>query len=279
MALTQKDIDRIIKFVKTEPRTIQDISRLIARSWVTADSYVQQVKERTGMVNIKTFRKGSQGALKLVYYNYAESLTGDDVREELYDHIRGARQKQDFDFFEIFQFVSDKKKKVFYDEYEEDQPSPSQKLVQLLRQTESSLLCFSGNMSFINTREGKTGILDVFEELVKRKVRIKVLCRVNVASLNNISKLSALLKKHPGYIEIRHRYQPLRGFIIDDDIARFKNDETLQNYKEGELNKDMHIFYEIYDGEWISWLQKVFWNLYRPSIDYNTRVKQFERFF
>ena len=88
MALTQKETDDIIKFVKQEPRTIQDISKLIGRSWVTTDSYAAQIKERTGLVNIKTFRKGSQGALKIAFYNHKESSVGDDVKEELLSHIK-----------------------------------------------------------------------------------------------------------------------------------------------------------------------------------------------
>src|SRR3989338_1927354 len=123
MALTQKETDDIIKFVKQEPRTIQDISKLIGRSWVTTDSYAAQIKERTGLVNIKTFRKGSQGALKIAFYNHKESSVGDDVKEELLSHIKMSRDKKDFDFFEVFQFIPDDKKKAFYEEYKDEDVS------------------------------------------------------------------------------------------------------------------------------------------------------------
>ena len=85
------------------------------------------------------------------------------------------------------------------------------------------------------------------------------------------------MAKYPDFIEIRTCYQPLRGFIIDDKLARFKNEEKLATYKQGELNKDTMIMYELYDEEWIGWLQKVFWNMFRFSTDSTTRIKEFKK--
>ena len=134
-------------------------------------------------------------------------------------------------------------------------------------------------MSFLPRKEGKKSIASVFEELLERKVRIRVLCRLNVATLANIGRISHLLEKYPELIEIRHCYQPLRGYIIDDSAARFKSEETLQQYRAGELRKNTRVFYEISDTEWVSWLQKVFWNLYMTSIDYKAREEQLSKLF
>lgn len=279
MALTPEESERIIAFVRQEPRTVLDVAHLLGKSWLTADSYVRQVKERTGLVSVKVFRPGSPGALKLVYYNHAESLTGDDVRQELYQQIKAGRRKQDFDFFEVFQFIPEQGKKALAEEYA-DEGSPSKlPLAPFLSRAEHTLSCFSGNMSFLPRKEGKKSITDVFAELLERKVRIRVLCRLNVATLANIARISHLLKRYPELIEIRHCYQPLRGYIVDDRVARFKSEETLQQYRAGELRKNTRVFYEITDTEWVGWLQKVFWNLYRTSIDYKAREEQLSRIF
>ena len=77
MAVSEEETKAIIDFVKKEPRTVQEVAQQIKRSWVTADSYVQHIKERTGLIDIKTFRAGTQGALKLVYYIHAAAPTED----------------------------------------------------------------------------------------------------------------------------------------------------------------------------------------------------------
>jgi hypothetical protein len=279
MPLKEADTKRITDFVKKEPRTVQEVSRLINKSWLTADSYIKQIKERTGLIDIKTFRKGTQGALKLVFYNYSDSLETDDAKEDLYHKIKNGRVKSDFDFLEIFQFIQDNKKKCFLEEYDEEDISKYQQIISLFRQTEKQLYCFSGNLSFINMKEKNVKIIDVFEELLKRKVFIKILTRVNIASLSNINKLKILMQKYPGLVEIRHRYQPLRGFIVDDKLVRFKNEEQLKTYKKGELPKNTRIFYEVYDEDWVLWLQKVFWNLFRSSMDYKQRIKEIDKLF
>lgn len=272
--LQQSDIKKILDFVKKEPRTVQDVSKLIKRSWVTTDTYLQRMKNDTGLIDIKTFRKGSQAALKIVFYNYTDTLITDDVKEMIYDQIKSARTKKDFDFMNIFQYVQSNKKKAFIEEYDDEDISKNQKIISFFRQAKQSVQIFSGNLSFINIKEDKISMISLLEELVKRKITVKILCRVNIASISNINKLSKLLTNYSDFIEIRHCYQPLRGFIIDDSITRFKDEEYLQIYKKGELNKNTRIFYEIYDKEWILWLQKVFWNLFRVSLDYKIRLKE-----
>jgi len=95
--------------------------------------------------------------------------------------------------------------------------------------------------------------------------------------MSNILKLQGIIEKYPGMIEVRHGYQPLRGFIFDDKVARFKNVEESQLYEQGELEKNTAIFYEIYDSEWIGWLEKVFWSFFRTSIDYDSRLREIRK--
>lgn len=279
MSLTPELQEQIIRFVKKEPRAIQDISLEIGKSWVTADSYVEQVKERTGLINIKVFRKGSQGAVKVVYYNYSESLVGESVKEDLFSKIKICRKKQDFDFLEVFQFVPEPGKKAFFESYKDKTVATKQHIIEFLEGATSSVYYFSGNLSFVNMIEGKQKVIDVIEALLARGVRFKIICRVTVSSVSNISKLIPLMKRYPGQIEIRHAYQPLRGYILDDKVARFINEESISDYKSGELPKDVRMFCEIYDEEWVGWLQKVFWALFRTSIDHEDRLKMIKKYF
>ncbi|MBU1031055.1 MAG: hypothetical protein ABIC91_08135 [Nanoarchaeota archaeon] len=276
MVLSEQNVNEIIEFVKKEPRTVQDVSRLIKRSWVTTNSYLEQTKEKTGLIDIKTFRKGSQAALKIVYFRSSESITSDEIRTTLFTQIMSGRKKEDFDFLEIFKFVNDDKKQAFTQILNENSSS-NQGITTLFRRAKSQIYCFSGNISFINNIENNVSIIDVFEETLKRKVAIKIICRVNMASLKNLSKIQHLLEKYKGLLEIKHSNQPLRGFMIDDDFARFKSEEPTSKYREGELRKDIRIIYELLDLDWISWLQKVFWHMFRTTIDSNLMMKELNK--
>jgi len=279
MVLEQEDVKKIIDFVKKEPVTVQDISRYIGRSWVTTDSYLQKIKERTGLIDIKTFRKGTQAALKIVFYSGSGASSFDEVKDVLFQEVRAGRIKQDFDFMDIYQFVPNKKKRAFTEEYLNEENSKNPQIISLFRQEKNTIYCFSGNLSFINMKEKNQSILQVMEELAKKKIMFKIICRVNLASISNLSKISKLNAKYPDCFEVRHCHQPLRGFIIDDKIARFKDEEEQKKYKKGELHKNTRIVYEVFDDEWVSWLQKVFWNLFRTSLDYQSRVKELKKLF
>lgn len=277
MVLTEDEVKAVLQFVKKEPRTVQEISKFIKRSWVTTDSYLKQIKERTGLLDIKTFREGTQAAIKLVYATNSDSLLTDDAREKLFLQIKNGRKKQDFDFLDLFQYVQDGKKKLLVETYKDPKISKDQKIAGLFKNAKDIVYCLSGNLSFLNLQEGKVKMLDLLEELLKRKVKFKILARINVASLENVGKISFLMQKYPEQIEIKHCYQPLRGFIIDDKIARFKHEEESGMYKDNELHENTRIFYEVYDPEWINWMLKVFWNLYRGSIDYSLRVQEMKK--
>jgi len=279
MALKEEQVTKITGFVKKEPRTVQEISKLIGKSWVTADSYVQQIIEKTGLIGIKTLRKGTQGAVKIVYYNHFDSYATDDVKDYLFNQILNGRRKTDFDFMEVFQFISENKKNCFIEKYKNENHSENQDIIKLFNKAQKCIYCFSGNLSFINLNEKNVKMYDVIENLLKKGVVIKILSRINIATTENLNKLKLLIQKYPNQIEVRHKYQPLRGFLIDTLIARFKDDEQLKLYKNNELDSNTRIFYEINDQNWITWFEKCFWNMFKTSIDYSTRLKEIEKLF
>ena len=88
---------------------------------------------------------------------------------------------------------------------------------------------------------------------------------------------TSFLARYPEYLELRHAYQPLRGFIIDEKHAFFRDEETIHAYREGELPQNTRIIYEINDTEWIAWLQTVFWNVFRHSVNYTARLQELRK--
>ena len=138
-------------------------------------------------------------------------------------------------------------------------------------------MIFSGNLSFINLKNKKVDTLDVFEELVKNGISIKIICRVDLDGMENIKKLLSLNFKHgKDLVEIRHTEQPLRTIIYDEELA------TLKEVKEptgkiNELNKKVFIYYAIKDKEWIKWLKRIFWKMFNNSISAKKRLEELEK--
>lgn len=88
-------------------------------------------------------------------------------------------------------------------------------------------------------------------------------------------KVSQLLEKNTylGWdaFQIKHCEHPLRAFLIDDRQAILK--ETLSPQQHKELPQIVYLYYTLEDHEWISWLQKVFWQLWNQSVDAESRLK------
>jgi hypothetical protein len=264
--LSQIEQDKLVKFVKTEPRSIQEIAKFIGRSWVTTDSYLKRISNDTGMIAVKTFRKGSHGALKVAYYCSHEPVN------EAQDLLERQINSQNFDFFDLYQFAPDDKKKAI-------PLGKSVSFLSLLEQADESVFFFSGNLSFLSLKEGKISFVDGIEKLLKRKVTVKMLCNLDLSSLNNLAVIEPLLNKYPHFLEIKHCAQPLRGLVVDNKIARFTQEYLKNDYKHGELNSDVKMFFEIYDEEWVAWLKKLFWKYFMSSIDHLRRQKELLKVF
>lgn len=277
--LNQKLIKQITTFVKKEPRNIQDIAKHIGKSWVTADSYVEKIKNQTGLIEYKVFRAGTRGALKIVYWRYEVTVESEEIKKMLYDRIKIGRVKTDFDPFEIYQYIPNKNKRAFLETYTDPMLSTKQGIIKFLENAEQEVYCFSGNNSWVNMTERGRKVLDAVEDLLKKGVYFHIITRVDFTSMENLKVLSGLIKKYPEQIEIRHAHQPLRGFIIDDKIARLKDKKDAATYRKGELKGDLRVFYEWQDPDWVYWLQQVFWNLFRNAPGSEDRLKQLMKIF
>ncbi len=274
--LDKATIKKISDFVYAKPRTIQEIAFLIRKNWRTADSYVDKIANEFGTLSVRTFREGTRGALKVVYWNNIEKISSSEFQERLFKQIEAGRKKEDFSPFDIYQYVDEKKRNAFIEAVDHNK-TENQQIINMLRSAKKQILCFSGNLSWINLVENNKPVLKAIEELADKNISIKILSRVDIATLSNLKKALEINNKlGKEAIEIRHCMQPLRGFIIDNKIARFKEEKTPETYKKGELEKKTLIFYEIFDEEYIDWLQKAFWNLFRVSIDANKRLKDLE---
>lgn len=263
-------IKKINEFVYLQPRTIQEIALLLKVNWRTADRYVDRIQEEQGTISSKTFRGGTKGALKIVYWCNIEKIHSTTFQEKLYKKIEAGRVKTDFSPFDIFQYVDEKKRKAaaFYES------SKAVSLTSFLGDTKEELLCFSGNLSWLNSGNA----VEEVKEMLKRNVQIKILTRVDVASVSNIRKMLELESRMgKKLIDIRHCEQPLRGFISDGKIARLTEKKDPAIYKAGELKKEVTLKYEIRDEEWVQWLQKVFYNLFRVSVDCEKRIKDMKQ--
>jgi hypothetical protein len=281
--LDSKLIKKICDFVYIKPRSIQEVAFYIQKNWRTADSYVDKIIKEQGVLSTRTFREGSRGALKMVYWNNVEKIHSNDFQERLFKKIESSKDKDDFSPFDIYQYVDESKRRAFLEQQSEYTVTSKQNLVDAMRSTEKQLLIFSGNLSWVNAVQDKKKIIDIFEELSERNVSVKVLCQVNLESVKNIQKLLAINHKlHRNNIEVRHCEQPFRAFIIDDRLVRFKESRdgivTVAGNAAGksDLKNHTYIFYEISDEEWIEWTQKVFWNLFRTSIGADKRIKDIE---
>jgi hypothetical protein len=282
MTLDQKETKKICDFVRIRPRTVQEISEHLGKNWRTADRYVEKIGEETGFISAKIFREGTRGALKVVYWNLAEEIFSTSFQHELMEEILKSKHKVDFSPFEIYQHVPEKKKNAFaYDASKfdsETEISKEQDLVSFLRQAKNQVTVFSGNLSWINAKQGKTDMLKVIQELVEEGVSIKIIARVSMVGINNVKKLLAINKKFgKDLIEIRHRYQPLRAIIIDEKAVKFREIKDPEHYLAGEIKRKTEIFYDINDGEWVLWLKKIFWKMFSSAMSAEKRIHEIEK--
>jgi hypothetical protein len=259
---------RILDFVRQKPRTIQEVSHLLDRNWRTAERYVDTIGAESGLLATRTFREGTRGALKIVYWNALDRAKGSAYQERLLARISAAKNKEDFSPLDIYQ-VCDPQKREAHVQHEEFSHKKEVRFDTLLSQAKEQVLFFSGNLSWMELGPDMNSVL---EELGRKKVRIKVLTRVDMTSLENTERMLSL-NERLGWdaVEIRHCEQPLRAVVVDDGLASIK--EVLSPAHVRELKTKMFIFYLLRDPEWVNWLQKVFWHLWSQSIDAKERIE------
>lgn len=274
MVLDISTAEKIKGFVRLKPRTVQEIAQAISRNWRTANSYVEKIASESGDIAYRVLRKGTPGAVKIVYWNSLEQFHHSQAQERLFKQIETGKGKNDFSPFDVYQYVDEDKRSSFFEQQAEENINVKQDLVGTLRSAEKQILFFSGNMSWANLRQGNVKLIDVFAELAERGVKIKFLTKVDMFSVDNVHKISAINNIiGKDMLEIRHCEQPLRAFIVDNRLAKLKEIKNPDNDNTEGIKKKTYIFYELYDPEWVEWLQRVFWNLFRTSIPAPKRIK------
>lgn len=277
--LDNNTIKKIEDFVYAKPRSIQEIAEYIGKNWRTADRHIQQIEKDFGTIAIRIFRKGTRGALKIVYWASIEKVSHSVFQEILEEDIMYARRKEDFSAFDIFQHIPEKNKKTTIEKKANEDSTNLKEYAELLEKTQKQLLIFSGNLSLINLKKGEIDIFKSLEKLIKKGVKVKIICRVDIGGKENIEKLLSLNFKYgKENIEIRHKEQPLRAFISDNKFFRIKEiKESTGKIKE--LDKTIFIFYTIKNKEWTEWLSRIFWKIFNKSIDSNKRLQEINKIF
>ena len=271
-------IQKMEDFVCLKPRSIDEMAKHIGRNWRTADRYIQHIEKEFGTMTTRTFREGTRGALKIVYWTAIEKFKASIFQDRLEQQIMQGRGKKDFSAFDIFQHVSQKDKAAWMRVgEEEDKLGKLSILKNLLLTAKKQILFFSGNLSFINYKYKDINIFNTLEELVKKGIQIKIVSRVDIAGLENIQRLLSLNNKYgKELVQIRHAEQPLRVTIIDDKHMNIKEiKEPTGRIKE--LNKRTFIFYDIKDKDWISWLRRIFFKMFNSSIDSHRRIEEIKK--
>jgi len=275
--LDTKTIQKINEFVKSKPRTVQEVAFHIRKNWRTADRYVEKISADTGAIASRTFREGTRGALKVVYWQAMENIHSSDLQQRLFRMIEHSRTKYEFSPLEIYQYVEQGKKRAFMEEQFDEQKVIEHELISHLQSARKQILFFSGNLSFVNVVQDGVKLIDILEELASNHIPIKFIARIDITAIKNLKKLLAINDKlGKEIIEVRHAVHPLRSFIVDNRFARLKETKEPAHFKPGELFKQACIFYEIYDHDWIEWLQKVFWNLFRTAVPAQKRLENIQ---
>lgn len=278
MVFDEKIQKEICNFVKIKPRSIQEISQHVKKNWRTIERYITKIEKETGYLSRRVFREGTRGALKIIFYNSLEEIPTNNVQEEILKDLLQGKSPTEFFPFDIYQHVPEKEKKAFIEDLKgrtDLEISDKQDLVGLLRKAKKQILIFAGNVTWINGVQGDTKIIDVLKELAEKGISIKILSRVSLIGLDNIKKILNINNEiEKEVIEIKHRYHPFRAIIIDDQIVRMSETKLPEHYPSGDLKKEVRFFYEIYDKEWVEWIQKVFWKMFVTSISSNKRIKE-----
>jgi hypothetical protein len=275
--LDQITIKKIEDFIYEKPRSVQEIAIYIGKSWRTADRYIEEIQKEFGTISTRTFREGTRGALKIVYWASIEKINACVFQEKLDQQISSSHKKEDFSAFDIFQHIDDKNKKAKVEEARTEDSTSLKDLKDILLLAKKQILIFSGNLSFINFKDKKIDIFEVLDQLAKKNISIKIICRVDITGKENIEKMLSLNFKYgKENIEIRHSETPLRAIIIDNQLIRLKEIKEPTGRK-NELSKKIFIFYTIKDKNWAGWLARIFWKIFSSSIDSKKRMFEIDK--
>lgn len=275
MVLDEPIIEKIKEMVYKKPRSINEIALTLNKSWKTADRYVEEVMLKTGLIKTETFRGGTRGALKIVYWNNIEKLHSTDVQENLFKQIELGIDKQDFSPFEIYQYVESSKRSGRYEliENEKDYNYYIESLVPYFERAEKEILIFAGNLAFIHLQHKNKTILSYLKDCIKRKIIVKIITNINLIDLQNVEELLSLNSglREP-LLLIKHGITPLRVYVFDNFIMKFGEIQKSSG-KKGQIDKALAVYYSINDKEWIEWMCKIFWRKFQICIPAVKRIE------
>ena len=275
--LNKELIKKIEDFVSLKPRSTQEIAQHIGKNWRTADRYIDEIEKEFGTISTRTFRGGTRGALKIVYWASVEKAKSSTFQQHLEEQILRGRKKEDFSAFDIYQHIEESKKDLHIKTENSEEFGGLKELKELILSAKKQMLVYSGNLSFINFKDEETDIFSLIEEIVRNNIPIKVLSRVDLAGRDNVDKLLSLnLKYGKNLIEVRHREQPLRCLIIDNNYFNIKEIKEPTG-RSKELDKKVFIFYNIKDKEWTEWISKLFWKMFSSSVDAEKRLNELNK--
>ncbi|MBS3074771.1 hypothetical protein J4447_04970 [Candidatus Pacearchaeota archaeon] len=275
--LNAEVIKKIEDSVYSKPRSIQEIAEFIRKNWRTADRYVAEIEKEFGTIATRTFREGTRGALKIVYWAAVEKISHSIIQQKLEEALMHAKKKEEFSAFDIYQYIADNQKEVSLEEGKEEGEQNVEGLIKYLNQAKKQVFIFSGNLSLVNLKRKDADLFACLEQLVKQKISIKIIARVDIAGKENVEKMLSLNFKYgKEMVEIHHRDQPLRAFIIDNKVIRIK-EVSEPTGKIHELNKRMFIYYTIKDKEWTEWLTRLFWKMFSTAIAAEKRLEEMRK--
>ncbi len=270
------DIKRkLLELIAQSPRSIQELAVELNKNWRTIDNYITKLVEE-GLISIKEFKKGSRVAFKIVYLQPEINYQITNVQKKILRQIESGKRSQDFSPLNIIQYIPETEVKSYFKSAGLPTNKVTEDLSLFLNQATTSLQMFSGDLSWVDLKSGKSSILDVMEGLAKDKVTIKIIARVDKSTQKRIEKLLNINYKL-GYdaIEIRHDEHPLRCFIVDGKIVRLK--EPAFSSVKGELKKMGTYFYQVHEDSWTNWFERMFWSSFRSSIPANKRLEVLDR--
>ncbi len=275
MTLDNKTTEKIKALVYSRPRNINEIAHAINKNWRTADRYIDQIMLQTGTIKTITFREGTRGALKIVYWNNTEKIYSTDVQEKLFKQIESVIDKADFSPFEIYQYIDPKNRKGYYEEIEseKDYNYNIKSLAPFFEVAQKEIYIFAGNLAFLHLKHNKQTIFEYIKEAVKRKVIIKIITDINLADLRNVEQVLSLNSglREPS-VEVRHEQIPLRAYIFDNTIIKLGEINSSQR-KKGQKKQILALYYVIRDESWIDWMQKLFYKKFQNAIPSNIRIE------
>lgn len=275
MVLDHQTIEKIKSLVYQRPRNINELAHALGKNWRTVDRYVDEIMQRTGNLRTHTFRGGTRGALKIVYWNNTEKIYSSDVQEQLFKQIEIGVEKSDFSPFEIYQYVDADKRSAIAEEIENEKTYQYsvETLAPHFASAQKEICVFAGNLAFIHLKHNKKTIFEYMEECVERKVPIKIITLINLIDLENVERVLALNAglREP-LIKVRHAITPLRAYIFDDAVMKL-GEITSGAKKKGQIQNMLAVYYEIRDAEWVAWMQKLFWKNFQGAIKSNLRIE------